>query len=73
MKKLTSALFCIISINSYAQDWILKSNKIAEEFTMDIAKDSPETASSLGYSQFDSMAVNFENDMETKDLVFYAK
>ncbi len=48
--------------------WLEQSNKIAREYSLDDAERYPEGASALGFTEYDSKAIQLEDDMETKDL-----
>lgn len=55
-------------INIKQVGWVEQSNKIAKEYALDDANRYPESASAMGFSEYDSKAIQLEDDMETKDL-----
>lgn len=48
-------------------EWILKSNMIAEEFTKDLAKNSPEVGSEVGFSEYDKLGFLLDEKSEDRD------
>lgn len=77
MKKNTLlSLLVMISACSFAPSqnktpptpsWITESNKLATEYALSDSERYPEDASSIGFAQYDVMALQLEDDMETQD------
>ena len=55
------------------KDWIIKSNKIAEEYSRDLGNLYPEEASSIGYSEYDKKGLKLSLDFQMKESLFYNK
>ena len=53
------------------QNWIVKSNKISEEYSLAFAKIYPESGSEIGYQQFDTEAYSPYPGGEEKFFAFY--
>lgn len=56
-----------------APPYIAQSNQLIEEYVLDGAKTGPESASSLGYRQFDSQATQVVDDTRERDVAFLNK
>src|SRR5690242_9034164 len=50
--------------------WVVESDAIASEFTRALGERYPENASTLGFNEFDSKGMLFDNTNEEKDRAF---
>ena len=59
--------------NKKAPNWIQQSNRIADEYSIELGQLYPEVASHNGYKQFDSEVMSVVDDIETRQADFLTK
>lgn len=74
MAKVLRMVFFLLLLTeqmAWAEDWKVKSNQLAEDFTRSLAQLMPELGSSLGYSEFDKQGGCIVNNLEDRNLAFF--